>query len=243
MQRTKFSITRNGVLRFFLCLAIAFVLWLFVMYTENPEYEQTYTGIEVEVLNSTEYYEYDLVVPDTITAKFRGTNVALASCSKDQITAVVDLNNSKHFDGVKSFPVSFRFEGEEVLTPLYEVRVGVSYKKAEMAERIMGGVPVEVLGMKDTAIEGFEFDAKQLSKIKIYGRAAEVNDLSFQNVRGQIKLTADDINRIVNGLTDGQAEYTMSFNVQFENFGEMTVTTDEGTAVFTEVTFRRPSDK
>ncbi len=242
-REEKHRLTRKTVLRFFICLTVSFFLWLFVMYTESPEYEQTYEDIRLEVRNYHEVYEYDLIVPENVTAKFRGTNVDLAACDKDDITAVLDMGPEGIFSGTRNLVVSFEFDGETLLTPLYEVRIPVFFKEAEMKKHSLSGVSVSyVRGMAGTQIEDYTWSASFLSDLVVQGRVEDIDSLYPNDIFAYIELSTDDIHKIVTATRDEQESCTLTLSVLFEDLGGVTATKSDGSPVTIDVTFTRPEN-
>ena len=230
MSNRKLTVTRAGVLRFVLCLASAFLLWLFVMYTESPEYDRQYDGIRVEVRNAELPYGYDLVYPETVSASFRGTNVALAGCSSDDITAVIYLDGGS-FTGTKAFVVEYEFKNDVKLKALDEKRIEVECRQANLITREFASVPVTLSGIEGTALEKYDIEISALTNIVAKGRPSDIQGLTSEAMKATVKLTAATINDIVAG-THGP-----TFEVSFESESGMTYTTESGDVPTVTITF------
>ena len=230
--KAKRAFSRENILRFVLCLAVAFFLWLFVMYVENPEYEREYDDIRVEVRNAATPYDYDLVFPEKVTASFRGTSVALAGCDSEDIIAVIYLDNSI-FTDKRSVVVEYEFKDGVKLTPLEEMRLNVSYREVTMHTKEFNNVPVTVQGVDgSTELANYEISAAALSSVTVKGRQEDISALQISQLKPIAILSADDINAIRAALANGgTTERTLT--VTFETESGMSYLNAEGGFQFT----------
>lgn len=93
MKTKKWSFRRpRHLLARFVCLLLAIIVWLYVMYVAAPPYDETYTDISVIVLGSED-------IPFTGSAdaipslRVLGSKMALADCEKEDIIATVSLSD------------------------------------------------------------------------------------------------------------------------------------------------------
>ena len=92
------------------CLFLAVVLWLYVMYAAAPTYEAVYENVVVTVYGDSTEWEIDNA---TISVRVQGTKQELATYGAESIVAYVlpsDLPDAQPLatDGFYSFPVRFR---------------------------------------------------------------------------------------------------------------------------------------
>ena len=190
-------LTREKLTSFILCLLVAFLLWFYVMYTENPEYDQKYTDIRVELRGYSPIYEFDIEYPETIDVTFRGTNVDLAQCKSDDIVAVINFPSEFTSSGDRSVDVRFEFANDVTLTPLKDVRTTISLKEADIQTQEFSDLEVTVVGMHGSQVEGYEFKASSLPSLTVKGRTEDLNALVAKNI-ATVSLSADQINEIFN---------------------------------------------
>ena len=75
------------------CLLLAVVFWLYVMYVAAPPYDATYTDISVKVIES-EVLGYTAEVLGPIpSVRVVGPKMALAACDSEDIVATVSLSD------------------------------------------------------------------------------------------------------------------------------------------------------
>ncbi len=83
-----------------LCVFAAFVIWLYVMQTETPEYESVITSVTVELQNASQLrLESGLAVysrtTNIVDVKLTGKKSVIDRLDADDITAFIDLSNIK----------------------------------------------------------------------------------------------------------------------------------------------------
>ncbi len=102
---------------FLLCIVLAFLVWLFVMYVRAPEYEREYEDIKITTVNlPAKFSDYKIeVYEDEISATFRGTNMNLAKCDMGDIVAMLDLSSVAGV-GLVSIPVTYVYPDGVALT-------------------------------------------------------------------------------------------------------------------------------
>lgn len=232
---------RKGVLRFFICLLIAFLLWFYVMYTENPEYDQRYTDIRVELRGYTPSYEFDIEFPETIDAVFRGTNVDLAECKSDDIVAVINFPSELTSSGARSVTVSFEFLNDVTLTPLKEVRTTLSMQEADIREEVFTNIPVTVTGQEGSLIEGYDIKALSIPELTVRGRAEDLALIREQEFKATASLSYHLINDIRDKVKDDAThEFTVEVTVNLPAVGMTCWTTLESTVINTTLSVCNP---
>jgi len=98
-------------------LLIAIGLWFFVAYSENPQTELWFSGIQINYLNENSLADKDLVrIKDntnhTVAVKVRGNRSAILSLTAADIVATVDLSTvKKATDNVLPVSVKFPIDG------------------------------------------------------------------------------------------------------------------------------------
>lgn len=92
----KFKLDRekiNKIIPFVICLFIAFLVWLYVMYVNAPKYTYTFENIPVEVGDiPSRFLDCEVKIDsDYVSADFYGTNVALSKCERSGIKGHINL--------------------------------------------------------------------------------------------------------------------------------------------------------
>lgn len=98
MKTKKWSFRRpRHILARFVCLFLAVVFWLYVMYVSAPPYDATYQSIPVTVLES-DNLEFVGTADPIASVRVLGSKMALYATEAEDIVATVslsDLENSK----------------------------------------------------------------------------------------------------------------------------------------------------
>ncbi len=235
------KVTRGGVLRFLVCLLVAFVMWLFVMYTESPEYDREYHDIKVELRNYTADYAYDIDFLPVVNMTFRGTNLALAACDSEDIVAVVDMGGLiMNAPNTHTLPVTFEFKGETKLRELSPLYLDVTCSLANMRVAYFEDLTVNV-HTAGTELAGYTATANRITAVKVTGRAEDIAALKDDGLRAYVSPTAENVTAIVNGCANGQS-MSMVMNVQFEVKNGIVVSGTEMPDVMVTVTFTPPEN-
>lgn len=97
MKNQKLAFRRpHHILARVVCLLLAVIFWLYVMYAAAPPYDATYTGIAVTVLDS-ENLAYTAVVDPIPSVRVSGSKMALAACESEDIVAYVSLSDLENY--------------------------------------------------------------------------------------------------------------------------------------------------
>ena len=130
-------------LPFLLCIILAFVIWLYVMYVRAPEYVHEYEDIQVTVKNlPAKFTDYKIQVYETtVTANFKGTNNSLSKCRSSDIKAVLDLSGVSTA-GLTSVPVTYEYPNGVALVCVDSISVWVNLTAPQ--SRYFTGIPVVV---------------------------------------------------------------------------------------------------
>ncbi len=127
MKSKEFSTRRpRHIVAKIVCLLLAVVLWLYVMYAEAPIYSEVYEGVTVTVSGDTAVWHID---DPTISVRVYGTKMELASYSAQDIVAYVlpsDLPDATPIEGGDhqySFHVRIKLPGALSVKDEYSVVV------------------------------------------------------------------------------------------------------------------------
>ena len=111
--------------RFFarvVCLLLAVVMWLFVMYVAPPEYSETYRDISVTVLTSDEHPDYAGRVDSSISVRVWGTKEELLHCNASNLYAYVEISDLAERESVLSIGKTYEMPVTVVVPEGLEVR-------------------------------------------------------------------------------------------------------------------------
>ena len=87
MKNKEFSTRRpRHIVAKIVCLLLAVVLWLYVMYAEAPIYSEVYEGVTVNLVGDTTVWDID---DPTISVRVYGTKMELAAYSAENIEATI----------------------------------------------------------------------------------------------------------------------------------------------------------
>ena len=118
-----------------ICLLLAVIFWLYVMYAAAPPYDATYQNVAVTVINS-DNVAYTAVVDPIASVRVSGPKIALADCTSEDLVATVslsDLENSKeplYVDKTCMLKVSFTtpdgitVEGDYTVSVILKAKLG-----------------------------------------------------------------------------------------------------------------------
>ncbi len=92
------------------CLLLALIIWLYVMEVENPDWEEEYTGIPVELANTDEIeIDHDLTIyggySNNIDITLRGRRNQLSAITAEDIKATADVSEISE-PGEYTLPIS-----------------------------------------------------------------------------------------------------------------------------------------
>lgn len=243
---TQKRLSKESVARFIGCLFVAVLLWLYVMYTEAPEYNQVYRDIPVEVRGYTPSYRYDLEYEKKISATFRGTNVELAQCGSDHIKAIVYLTDEFTDENPHFFAIQYEFSCDCHLSAVQsDARLAVTRKEAKMKTETFRNIPVSVIGMEGSLIANYDvifndLENNMIPQILVTGRASDVDALKNGYINATIHLTTDNINDI-NDSVENNGICVRTMVVTFGLPEGMVVESESGTSITTVVTFKAPT--
>jgi hypothetical protein len=135
----------NKILPFLLCILIAFLVWIYVMYVNEPEYVHEYDGISVSTRDvPTRFRDCEIIIDDTVSASFRGTNVDLAKCENGGINGYVSLTRFSE-PGIYETEVAFEYPVGVALTPIEAVKVRIEIIEPKNYTKYFNHIPVEVV--------------------------------------------------------------------------------------------------
>ena len=133
MKTKKLTFRRpRNILARVICLLLAIIFWLYVMYVAAPPYDATYKEIAVTVIES-ENIAYTAVVDPIASIRVSGSKKALAATESEDIVATVllsDLENSKTplADGM-TYTLKVSFQTPEGITVEGDYTVPVLLKR------------------------------------------------------------------------------------------------------------------
>ncbi len=180
MNNKNNRITFDRVWPFLLCVLLAFLMWLYVMYVRAPEYDRVYEDVEIKAVNlPARFSDYKVeIYDDELTATFRGTNMNLAKCGADDIVAILDLSSITEV-GLVSIPVRYSYPDGVTLTCKDEISVMVNVTAPQ--SRYFTEIPVIIRNNGregEDALDGYVLYA-QPKKVEAYITSV---DSAFKNM-------------------------------------------------------------
>lgn len=129
MKAKKLSFRRpHHIFARFVCLLLAVIFWLYVMYVAAPPYDATYVNITVNVVES-EAIPFTGEADPIAAVRVVGSKAALAACESGDIIATVSLSDlegiSKPLVGGMLYPLKVSFSTPEGITIEGEYTVSV----------------------------------------------------------------------------------------------------------------------
>lgn len=117
------------------CLLLALIIWLYVMEVENPDWEEEYTGIPVELANTDEIeIDHDLTIyggySATVEITLRGRRNQLSNITADDIKATADVSEISE-PGEYTLPISVSVPNDSELVESSVESVTVLVDKRE----------------------------------------------------------------------------------------------------------------
>ncbi len=183
-----------------LSVVIAVGLWVYVITTVSPEWEETYYNIPVVLENESALHDRGLmVVADElpkVTLKLLGNRSDLVNLSKDNITLVADL--SKIYDtGEQQVHYSISYSN----IPSNSVEV-ISQTPQEITlsitERASKDVPIQLF-YEGSVPEGFRTDRENLildhKSIRVIGPASVINRIEFARIQVDLNNQTETIDQ------------------------------------------------
>ena len=176
---------KRKILYALLSAAIAFGLWLYVITTVNPDYEDTIYDIPVVLANESALNEHGLMLDmektPTVTLKLSGNRSDITKLDNSNITLVADL--SKIYDaGEQQVSYSISFPGEipnnsiEILS-----KSTGDFITLKIVERKSKEVPV-ALAYSGAVPEGFRTDKESMTlnpqTVTVTGPASVVDQIT-----------------------------------------------------------------
>ena len=112
-----------------ICLAVAVVVWLYVMRVAPPTYDETYRDVAVEVEESDILSDFTGSVDSVLSLRVWGTKAALYEYDADDVRAYVKIADLADFNGSfgagKTYELLVYFELPEGLEVRDEYRVSM----------------------------------------------------------------------------------------------------------------------
>ena len=184
---------KRKILYALLSAAIAFGLWLYVITTVNPDYEDTIYDIPVVLANESALNEHGLMLDmektPTVTLKLSGNRSDITKLDNSNITLVADL--SKIYDaGEQQVSYSISFPGEipnnsiEILS-----KSTGDFITLKIVERKSKEVPV-ALAYSGAVPEGFRTDKESMTlnpqTVTVTGPASVVDQITQAGGAGDL---------------------------------------------------------
>lgn len=181
---------KRKVLYILLSAAIAFGLWLYVITTVSPEWEEVYEDIPVILSNETALHDRGLMLDQekapTVTLRLKGNRSELINLNKSNITLKVNLAGI-YEAGKQPVGYSISFPGNNTIEVVSQSPMEIT---VNIAERKTVPVPVEV-EYKGAVPPGYRTDKENLvlsqEFINVTGPAYIVDEIGKASVSVQLE--------------------------------------------------------
>lgn len=177
---------KRKILYILLSAVIAFGLWVYVITTVSPEWEETYEDIPVILSNESALHDRGLMLDQekipTVTLRLKGNRSELINLNKSNITLKVNLAGIYEI-GKQPVGYSISFPGNNSIEVISQSPMEISLN---IAERKTEQIPV-VLTYKGSVPQGYRTDKENLvlsqEYITVTGPAKVVNQLKHAEVQ------------------------------------------------------------
>lgn len=181
-------IKEKNLLVKFVCLLIAFGLWIYVSNVENPIKQYTITNVPVQVINSSILKEDNLAIaPDqnfTTSLTIQGVSTNIYSINKSQFTLVANLSNTTLKAGDNVIPVDVIDSPNNVNIKNNGV-LKINIKLENIIEKTMKvQSELDVDTENNSYVKNISFSTPSIT---ISGPEDSVNDVSKLVVRGNLE--------------------------------------------------------
>lgn len=148
----------NKFVRFFLALVISFALWMYVITTVNPEYEDTFYDIPVSYQNDILEERGLMIVSETptVTLRLKGNRSDLNQLNASNITILVDLS-AIQAPGTQMLRYNVSFPGNFPNNAFEPISQTPNLLKLKVEKKVKKTVPIQ-LEYIGSVPEGFVAD-------------------------------------------------------------------------------------
>lgn len=184
-----------------LSIVIAVGLWIYVITTVSPEWEETFYDIPVVLENESALHNRGLMTVSEetpkVTLKLRGNRSDLANLSRENITLVADLSKV-YSTGEQRVSYDIFYPGN---IPGNSIEV-ISQNPQEIAltvtERASKDVPIEI-DYEGSVPDGYQTDRENLTldyrTVRITGPASVINKITSARIQVDLEGQTETINQ------------------------------------------------
>ena len=184
-----------------LSVAVAFGLWIYVITTVNPGYEETFYDIPVALANESALYDRGLMLDTektpTVTLKLSGNRSDIIKLNKSNITLVADLSRI-YESGRQRVAYSISFPGDIPSNSIEILSKSVVEITLDIAKRNTAKIPVVPVYV-GAVPEGFRTDKEGLvldyPSISVTGPAELVDQIAEARIEVDLKNQTETINQ------------------------------------------------
>ena len=184
-----------------LSIVIAVGLWIYVITTVSPEWEETFYDIPVILENETVLHSRGLMTltenTPKVTLKLRGNRSDLANLSKDNITLVADLSKV-YSAGEQRVNYSISYPGDVPGNSIEIISQNPQEITLKVTERASKDVPIEI--DYDGAVpDGYQTDRENLTldyrTVRVTGPASVINKIASARIQVDLEGQTETINQ------------------------------------------------
>lgn len=112
-----------------LCVILAIIIWLYVLYNSSPDYEKSFGGVDVSITNTAVLADRNLSIYDESVTPIEivvlGRRGDISVCTKDDISASVDVSSITE-PGMYELPISIDVPDTATVKSYYPKKISVS---------------------------------------------------------------------------------------------------------------------
>lgn len=184
-----------------LSVVVAFGLWVYVITTVNPGYEETFYDIPVALANESALYDRGLMLDTektpTVTLKLSGNRSDIIKLNKSNITLVADLSRI-YESGRQRVAYSISFPGDIPSNSIEILSKSVVEITLDIARRSTAQIPVVPVYVGSVP-DGFRTDKESLvldkDYISVTGPAALVDQIEEARIEVDLNEQTETINQ------------------------------------------------
>ena len=184
-----------------LSIVIAVGLWIYVITTVSPEWEETFYDIPVVLENESVLHSRGLMTitesAPKVTLKLRGNRSDLANLSRDNITLVADLT-TVYSAGEQRVSYSISYPGDVPGNSIEIISQNPQEIALKVTERASKDVPVEI-DYEGAVPDGYQTDRENLTldyrTVRVTGPASVINKITSARIQVDLEGQTESINQ------------------------------------------------
>ena len=176
---------KNKILSILLSLAVAVGLWAYVITVADPEYEQTYSNVKVELQNDNILDERGLTIvrkTEYVTLRLKGNRTTLVGIKSDDLTVTANVANISQPGEYSDMAYTVKLRGNALPSAITVQKQNPEYVTLSVEKEMSKEVEIRV-SITGSVPEGFEADTDnpvfQPETIAISGPESRVSKVAY----------------------------------------------------------------